>query len=69
MNEKELKAAVDAGPVAIRMNDGREYMVESNQFITVGPSTAAVLCREDDGEYYHSILPLITMSGVRSLVK
>ncbi len=68
MDRKELTQLISEGPILIRMNDGREYMVESVQFATVSDISAAVLYRdEEDGKYRHIHLPLVTMSGVERL--
>ncbi len=65
MDRKELTQLISEGPILIRMNDGREYLVESVQFATVSDISAAVLYRdEEDDKYRHIHLPLVTMAGV-----
>ncbi len=69
MDREELTALIADGPVLIRMNDGREYTIESPEFATVSDIAAAVLYRAEDGKYRHMHLPLVTMSGVEPLSK
>ncbi len=64
MDPRELKTMAADGPFVIRMNDGRSYHVESSEFITIGPFTAAVLHRDDeDGKMRHAILSMGNMSS------
>ncbi len=64
MDREELNKLIDEGPILIRMNDGREYAVESSQFASVSDISAAVLYRDSEGKYRHVHLPLVTMSGI-----
>jgi len=43
MDREELTALIAEGPVLIRMNDGREYTIESSEFAIVSDITASVL--------------------------
>ena len=65
MDRKELLAMIEAGPIIIRMNDGREYSVEHPREALVTDIAAYVMYRdEEDGKLRAMVLPLITMSGV-----
>jgi len=68
MDRDELTALIAEGPVLIRMNDGRSYVVSGPEFATVSDISAAVLYRDEEGgKYRHIHLPLVTMSGVEKL--
>jgi hypothetical protein len=64
MDRQELTAILDACPVVVRMNDGREYEVISKEMITVSDIAASILYRHTDGKLRHVYLPLVTMSAV-----
>ncbi|MEM9589370.1 MAG: hypothetical protein AAGA03_18965 [Planctomycetota bacterium] len=63
MDPEELKALVEAGPVTIRMNDGRSYKVPSREYVLIGQMSAVVLHKGDDGKWRNITLPLVTMTG------
>lgn len=63
MDPDELKALVAAGPLTIRMNDGRAFSVPSNDYILIGEMSAVVLHKSDDGKWRNITLPLVTMTG------
>ncbi len=67
MDREELTTLISEGPVLIRMNDGRQYTIESSEFAIVSDIAASVLYRADDNKLRTIYLPLVTMSGVEPL--
>ncbi len=64
MDREELLAMIEAGPILIRMNDGRSYEVPSAKHILVSSMSAVVLHKGDDDKWRNITLPLVTMTGV-----
>ena len=50
-------------PLLIRMNDGREYLVEKPEFIVVADYTAAILI-DDDGVKRNAVIGLMNIASV-----
>jgi hypothetical protein len=67
MDREELIDAIAAGPVRIRMNNGRSYDVEKPAFALVAELTVGVLYRSEDGKYRNVILQLVTMTAVEPI--
>ncbi len=67
MSQTELLAMARQGPIRIRMNDGRAYEIPNRDHITVGPRTAAVLHKNDDGEMSIMILSLPNMTSAEPI--
>lgn len=63
MEQQDLENLIRQCPLRIRTNDGREYVVEKPEFITVGDYTASILF-EDAGVKRHAIVGLINISAV-----
>jgi hypothetical protein len=63
MEQHDLENLIRQCPLRIRTNDGREYLVEKPEFITVGDYTASILFN-DDGVKRHAIVGLINISAV-----
>lgn len=63
MEQQDLENLVRQCPLRIRTNDGREYVVEKPEFITVGDYTASILF-DDAGVKRHAIVGLINISAV-----
>jgi len=63
MEQQDLENLIHQCPLRIRMNDGREYLVEKPEFITVGDYTASILF-DDAGVKRHAIVGLINISAV-----
>lgn len=65
MTRKEIKAALAAGkPFTLLMADGKEYEVPHPDYLFAPPNASYVILCEEDG-FYH-VLPLITMTGLRT---
>jgi hypothetical protein len=67
MDREELMDLLRSGPTLIRMNDGREYLVENLEWVTVSTMAAHVLRRSDDGKLRAVILPLVTMTSAENV--
>ena len=63
MEQQDLENLISRCPLRIRTNDGREYLVEKPEFITVGDYTASILF-DDAGVKRHAIVGLINISAV-----
>jgi hypothetical protein len=63
MEQHDLENLIQQCPLHIRTNDGREYLVEKPEFITVGDYTASILF-DDAGVKRHAIVGLINISSV-----
>lgn len=63
METQDLENLIRRCPLRIRTNDGREYLVEKPEFITVGDYTASILF-DDAGVKRHAIVGLINISAV-----
>ncbi len=63
MESSDLEALISQCPCLMRLNDGREYLVEKPEFITVGDYTASVLFN-DKGVKRHAVVGLINISAV-----
>lgn len=48
MEADEFRQLVHECPLIVRMNDGREYVIEKPEFVMVGDYTAGVLIRDQD---------------------
>ena len=67
MNRQQIESAVASGmPFTLRMADGQEYTVPHRDFIWLPPNASYVIVHEDDGHF--TVLPLLTMTGLRSKV-
>ncbi len=65
MTRKQVESAVEAGvPFTLRMADGKEYLVPHRDYIFLPPNASYVIVHEEDGHF--NVLPLLTMTGVRS---
>lgn len=67
MDREELMDLLRSGPTLIRMNDGREYLVENLEWVTVSTMAAHVLRRGEDGKLRAVILPLVTMTSAENV--
>jgi hypothetical protein len=63
MEQQDLENLIRQCPLRIRTNDGREYLVEKPEFITVADYTASILF-DDAGVKRHAIVGLINISAV-----
>lgn len=68
MDRKTLNGLVNLGPLAIKMNDGERYVIDSREMIIVDDIAAHVLCRDDDGKMRTRHLALVCMCSVEPLV-
>jgi hypothetical protein len=65
MTRKQIESAVAGGrPFALRMADGREYLVPHRDYISLPPRASYVIVYDDDGHF--TVLPLLTMTGLQS---
>ncbi|MEN0109186.1 MAG: hypothetical protein AAF805_00540 [Planctomycetota bacterium] len=63
MEEDDLKDLLKQCPLLVRMNDGREVLVEKPEFIVVSPYNAAVLV-EEEGRKRIVVISLINITSV-----
>jgi hypothetical protein len=61
--QHDLENLIRQCPLKIRTNNGREYLVEKSEFITVGDYTASNLF-DDAGVKRHAIVGRINISAV-----
>jgi hypothetical protein len=65
MTREQLESAIAAGvPFSLRMADGKEYAVPHRDYFWLPPLASYVLVHEDHGHF--TVLPLLTMTGLRS---
>ncbi len=65
MTRKQIESAIESGmPFTLRMADGKEYVVPHADFIWLPPNASYVIVHENDGHF--TVLPLLTMTGLRS---
>lgn len=65
MTRAQVEAAIASGqPLTPRMADGKEYLVPHPDYISLAPRAPFAIVHEDDGHY--NVLPLLTMTGLRS---
>jgi hypothetical protein len=65
MRSEEFQQLTHERPVLIRMNDGREFFIESEQNIMVGDYTAGFLVVDDKGIRRNAV---ITLSNVAEVI-
>jgi len=63
MEHDDLQKMLKECPLLIRMNDGREFFVESSEFIVVADYTAAILV-DDGGVKRNAVLTLMNITSV-----
>jgi hypothetical protein len=63
VEQQDLENLIRQCPLRIRTNDGREYLVEKPEFITVGDYTASILF-DDAGVKRHAIVGLINIAAI-----
>lgn len=63
MEADDLQDLLRECPLLVRMNDGREVLVEKPEFIVVSPYNAAVLVEEDERKRL-SVISLINITSV-----
>lgn len=63
MGADELRKLVQECPLMIRMNDGREYLLEKPDYVIIGDHTAGLLYR-DRGRLFNGVISLINISMV-----
>jgi len=56
MRADEFKQLISERPVLIRMNDGREFFIETAQNIMVGDFTAGFLVVDDKGVKRNAVI-------------
>lgn len=66
MEKETIKDQLRHCPLRVRMNDGREYIAEKPEFITVGDYTASVLLKRD-GAMRHSLLSLVNITALEPM--
>jgi hypothetical protein len=63
MEADEFRDLIRECPLLVRMNDGREYLVEKPEFVIVGDYTAGVLVR-DNGVLRNAVITLMNITTV-----
>lgn len=63
MEPDDFREFVKECPLLVRMNDGREYLIEKPEFVIVGDYHAGVLIR-DNGKLRNAILSLMNISTI-----
>jgi hypothetical protein len=67
MTREQIVSAVASGrSFSLRMADGREYPVPHSDYISLPPKASYVIVYDDSGHF--TVLPLLTMTGLRSKV-
>ena len=67
VTREQLESAVANGhPFALRMADGREYLVPHRDYISLPPRASYVIVYDDNGHF--TVLPVLTMTGLQSNV-
>jgi hypothetical protein len=67
MTREQIESAVASGNAfALRMADGREYLVPHRDYISLPPRASYVIVYDDNGHF--TVLPLLTMTGLQSNV-
>ncbi len=67
MTREQLESAVANGhPFALRMADGRDYLVPHRDYISLPPRASYVIVYDGNGHF--TVLPLLTMTGLQSNV-
>lgn len=64
MEKDELQAQLQNCPLLVRMNDGKDYIVEKPEFIIIGDYAASVLYRRDDGKLLNGLMNLMNITMV-----
>ena len=63
MEADDLQKLIRECPLLIRMNDGREFLVEKPEFIVVADYTAAILVN-DNGVKRNAVITLMNITSV-----
>jgi hypothetical protein len=63
MEPDDLQKLIVDCPLLIRMNDGREFLVEKSEFIAVGDYTAGILV-DDNGVKRNVVIGLVNITSV-----
>jgi hypothetical protein len=67
MTREQIESAVaSGGPFVLRMADGQEYPVPHRDYISLPPKASYVIVYDGDGHF--TVLPLLTMTGLKSKV-
>jgi hypothetical protein len=64
MSAEEFQQLIHQRPVLIRMNDGREFVIEVDQNIMVGDYTAGFLVIDDKGVKRNAVITLGNVTDV-----
>lgn len=64
MKPDEIRELLRQTPAIIHTADGREYLVQSNEFVLVGTRTVAVLFRNPDNELINTVLASHLISSI-----
>jgi hypothetical protein len=63
MESQDLKDLIRECPLLVRMNDGREFLVEKPEFIVVADYTAAIL-HDDNGVKRNAVIAIMNITSV-----
>ncbi len=63
MEPDKFRKAIDECPLLVRMNDGREVVIEKPDFVIVGDYTAGVLVREK-GKLLNMVISLLNIASI-----
>lgn len=63
MEREDLQKLIADCPLLIRMNDGREFLVEKPEFIAVGDYTAGILV-DDNGVKRNVVIGIMNITSV-----
>ncbi len=67
MTREQIESALASGmPFTLRMADSKEYPVPHRDYLWLPPKAPYVIVHEDDGHF--TVLPLLTMTGLRSKI-
>lgn len=67
VNREQIESALARGqPFTLLMADGREYRVPHRDYLSLPPKAPYVIVYDDEGHF--TVLPLLTMTGLRAVV-
>lgn len=64
MEKEEFEQLLGECPLLVRMNDGREYLIEKPEFVIIGDYAAGILFRNEEGKLVNAVASLINISTV-----
>jgi hypothetical protein len=66
MEKHNIEDLIPDCPLLVRMNDGREYLVEKAEFISVAEYTTAILFTHE-GKKRHTVVSNLNIASIETL--